>query len=200
MTHEIDIFKSVKEEAKVRFEKPDLKFIKKIELGRENVKIRWQSESVKKSDHQDKLQFTNFLGITIPSDIELRLKEVKSDIHNLSKYDCRPVSELNKKSRYKDILSLYLTNTDIDDCFGLIYKFQCRNLAGATASIRFYFVYEVNPETKEYYQTVFLIDPFHLVIPSKLIVGKKVFSANEALVMNYRNNRENDRCLSKYFM
>lgn len=200
MKHGIDIFKQIKKESNLRFEKPDPKFLKQIDLGRESAKIRWHSENAKKSKHDIELKFTNYLGTSIPSDIKNRLLEVKADISKLRDYEYRPVDELQRKSRYKNILSLYLDEIPIDDCYGLIYKFQCKSLVGVTASIRFYFLYEVNPDTREYFQSVFLVDPFHLVIPSSRVKRNKKYDANQVLLMDYDTNKCNKRCLSEFLM
>ena len=171
-------------------------FIHKMKLKKTvPSQIEWYSETSNSSKHLDSLKFTNFLPYPLPAQFELLRAEIKNSLNSLSKYDIDDLGDYYRDQRRLSIVQECLKDEDKDN-LEYVYKFKFTNLLDKKGSIRIYFLFDTDVIKQEYICRVFLIDPFHLVVPAAF--GGRTAEQNRDFF--YSTNFENKKCISNFLV
>ena len=162
--------------------------------------VVWAEDGrAKNSKHEHKLSFTNYLHKGASTEILHRLNFLKCNLQDIVAMDnTSHVGGIESNDRLRAILKLYLPDS-IDPYYSdYVYKVSMKDAFGASTSVRVYGLYEpyeLKPiDSVKYRFSVFLIDPWHLVIPS----AHKGVNTDKYLENTYRENRQNRLCLSNF--
>ncbi|WP_449292927.1 hypothetical protein [Paenibacillus kyungheensis] len=146
--------------------------------------IIFYNDDVKRSQKLDEYKFTNFLSFKTCSGQKLRILDL---IKNPSIVDSHNVTEVNLNAKVKSCLGLYVKVLSED---ALIFKSAISNDFGDQLGVRVYTMFELpnnDPEMQSVFKII-LIDPFHLVIPSKHKEDSKEVMEEKTYRLNYDNN------------
>lgn len=144
-------------------------------------KFDWYSDNVKKSQKSSKVfsndEFTNYLNQSSKNEFYNNFYDYAKNLNKLKKYGLDPDLEITE--RLERIFALYLDTNDIDKT--KIAKIRVETQTEGSTSLRIYIL--MNSEAYK----VFLIDPLHLVIPSKRQIREQT----------YLRNKGNGLCISR---
>lgn len=191
--------------------KPDLDVLKNrnfLNYTSENFKpkkekeVRWfNSKSIESISIPD-IQFTNFLSHEKNSEVIERINFFISDIDYLKgNYNGSNVIDFNdnrNKLRLQKIMESYIGDFEYsklkDDS---IRKISIKDRLGMSETVRVYFMLTNSFDAYE----IIMIDPHHLVIPSKKDVKGKKQKKNRLTQLNqtYSYNENNNVCISTLF-
>lgn len=159
-------------------------------------KVKPYNDIIFESMYEKELMFTNFICDKIPSNIKIRLTELGEDLNIIRDYDLEPVTF--NDDRIANIFSLYIAGFNTDELTkDEIMKVSLNNAFGERKGVRVYL--RMNMEVIE----LLLIDPFHLVIPSRYQIKKrkkmKSYTAEEMKKRTFLENQNNSVCISELF-
>lgn len=164
---------------------PQPKFeTKKIE-PKEQIGIEFYDEKVKISRRNKDHKFLNHLNRTLIPENEAIVLKFKNDLKALHSFFEIDPEERNLDKRLREIFSLYVDADDLDKLKGNIYKARIKDEVGMSTGFRI-FIFKDFAEEK---YKIFLLDPLHLVIPSRVQYRENT----------YINNRGNGVCISSLF-
>lgn len=147
----------------------------------------------------EELKFTNYISSHISSDIQIRITELSENLNIIRNFDLDPVNFNN--SRITDIIALCVEGFNPEELEDdSIMKVSLKDSFGENNGVRVYLIINNHLDLIE----ILLIDPFHLLIPSKHRVKRgrsrgKFYTSQEMLEKNFRENRNNDISLAQMF-
>jgi hypothetical protein len=152
--------------------------------------FEFYNDKVRQSKKLDEIKFTNFVTDRISTDILIRLQELASNPSIIK--DDADVTNLNAK--IESCLRLYV---DRDVNTEQIFKSTLKTDLGVKTTVRVFSIVDLKRDDSGRNVAIFrigLIDPFHLVIPSKHLKLTKEQMEEKV----FRENRNNTVCLSKF--
>lgn len=153
---------------------------------KEKGEIVFYNEGVKFSKRLKKHQFLNHLGprtLTSGKDTIYKFKDNLQELHNYFDFD---TDETSIDNRLREIFSLYVDENDFENLDRNICKARIKTAVGQSTGFRI-FLYKDSKENK---YKIFLLDPLHLVIPSRVQRTEKT----------YENNKGNGTCFNRFFI
>lgn len=152
---------------------------------KEKGEIVFYDEGVKFSKRLNEREFLNHLGpknLTESKDTILKFKDNLQDLHHYFDFD---TDETSIDGRLKEIFSLYVKEDDLENLDKNVCKARIKTAVGQSTGFRI-FLYLDSAENK---YKIFLLDPLHLVIPSRVQRAEKT----------YENNKGNGMCFNRFF-
>ncbi|UJF15000.1 hypothetical protein LZ578_08265 [Jeotgalibaca sp. MA1X17-3] len=167
---------------------------KKFEEPKERF-FEWYSEESKSSIMNEELKFTNYLPDTsLNGEEELRLDELKNDLHCLRMKPYNHVTNVKNNERLRTLISSYVESGIDQNYLDFIYKINFTDLLGRTTAFRVFYLYEVDGLENKYKHSILFIDPYHLVISSSHKGKDKLTQLNE----NFEKNKHNKKDIKIY--
>lgn len=164
--------------------------------------VRWFNSKSIKSINMPDIQFTNFLSHEKNSDVIERITFFISDIDylkgNYNGSNAIDFEDNRNNQRLQKIMESYIGDFEYsrlkDDS---IRKISIKDRLGMSETVRVYFMLTNSFDAYE----IIMIDPHHLVIPSKKAVKGKKQKKNRLTQLNqtYSYNKNNDVCISTLF-
>lgn len=171
-------------------------FTDSVNLNDSVVRFDFYDESVKESKKDESVLFTNHLSNNPTSALTIRLQELGESPSVIN--DGRTTS-VRVVDKVEHCANLYIDYNEDDHAF--IFKTDLQGIDQRQLGFRVFSLFQdFQPGEKgtTFHVSIFLIDPYHLVIPSRYKEKKRVLSKEEMEKFIFNQHRDNAACMSKY--
>lgn len=172
--------------AKRKFESEG--FTKSVKSIKSN--IEFLNDDVKKSVLSSEHLFTNYLSEHTPASISNRIIEL---FDNPSIVNNVRTDNVDINDKVRNCINLYHNISEDDN--PVIIKSQLSDQFNEQVGVRVYIIVDIAEDGEKAEFKIVLIDPFHLVIPSKDKGKSKEIVEKE----NFHLNKNNRICMNDYF-